>query len=260
VSLSFPTLLLQLLMIAACVSLILALTRKRLQSQLNGLLFFVAAQAFSTATVTIAAESHVSLHNYGTIFWAVQCIMWVASLYLVYFIWRLGLTQYRGFHQLCAALIVLTLTMAMIVVALTTGSWHSADPRNWLGLWFRLVNRSVYFVAGALLLLLFLFLRSFSIYTARIFRDLALSFFAFLLVQMALESWLFFTSNSVYVIKGYLSCSAVVLLLTSWQVAVVRYQPDAVVETAPAYALRAQRQQLDQRMEAMNDALIRLLG
>src|SRR5580658_3256371 len=154
--------------------------RKGLVRRLPWLVVFLLASS-GLGMIWWFLAPHLSPRNFGLAYIIHQSAGLLATMMLVYSLWKTGFVKYRGLYRLCAATLGLTVLGSLFVVLLTTrsGPDPAPTPAYWILQWVYLFLRSAMFVATGLLWAFFGVVAVFRVQISRTIRNLAFGLFFF---------------------------------------------------------------------------------
>ena len=199
---------------------------------------------------------------YYEVYWGSEIVEFVLTYLLIFELWHQGLRLYRGIWLFSRWVFGFVFLGVLVVVWATTqyGQGAAAQPGHWLNDWMFLLDRSVLFTQAMFLLAFFVVLGFFRVLVTSLVRRLALCWFAYSLVGVALYSLRYFLGPATQPRYSWLFPFASVMLLAFWTSVVWTSQPEAEVEVAPVFALRGkERQIVIEQLESLNNSLIRIL-
>jgi hypothetical protein len=208
-----------------------------------------------------AATPLLSPWGYGAALIFHQSAVLFATMMFVYSLWKAGLGEYRGLHRLCLALLGLALGSGMIAVIFTTrmASDAPASPATWILQWVFLFLRSAMFVVTVPLFVFFGFVAAFRIEMNRTVRDLALALFFFVSTHVLLDAWTYLGGIQGGALLSYVKQGTTFTFQAISFATIVRYRADQSLETHVS-AFDGSREELERRMDAIDQALLHLTG
>ena len=237
-----------------------ALARRRLVARLH---IFSAYIGF---VVVSEAARFCAWHTgrprfYGHFYWGGEVIAYVFTYLLILEFWKHGLQAYRGIWRLSRWVLALTFLVLLGVIQATTQFGQGAAPQteNLLNDWLRLLARSVLFTQAVFLLAFFVILGLFRVRVTPLIRVLALCWFGYCLLRVGLYSTRYFYGTAIPFAYSMLLPLSFPVLLGLWAFVVWKTPAEEEVELVPVFTFAAgQRQLLVERMELLNNSLLRI--
>ncbi len=237
-----------------------AVARRKLAAQLpifSGYAWFLLVRD----VVSFGAWHTGSLRFYGYLYWAAEVVGYVFAFLLILDFWKQGLQAYRGIWRLSRWVLALTFLVLLGVIQETTlfGQGAMSQGGTWLNDWLRLFARSVLFTQATFLLAFFFILGLFRVRVTALIRSLALCWFGYCIVRVGLYSERYFYGNGIPLAYDLLLPLSFPVLLGLWTFVVWRTPAEDVVELTPIFTFASdQRQVLVERMELLNNSLLRI--
>ncbi len=234
------------------------LVRRRLLARVVPFFLYVAFHLSSNLVWFVVW--HVWPRAYYKVYWSGEAIRFVVAYLLTLGFWKQGLRAYRGIWLLSRWILACACVLLLVVVHATTQFGQGAPPQlgQWLNYWMVLMQRTVLFSQAVLLLAFFLVLALFRLRVSALVRGLALCWFGYSIAVVALYSLLYFFGSSVQVVYSSLLSLSSVILLAAWGAVVWKFSAEQEVEAAPIFAWRMNGRDVLERMELLNDSLLRM--
>lgn len=238
--------------------LVCLLIRRRL-TRLSPLFFVYIAFQFFRSVLQFAVW-HIWPRAYDKVHWSGEAVGFALAYLLILGFWKEGLRSYRGIWLVSRWLLAFACVGLFWVVRATTQFGQGAPPQatEWFNFWMILMDRTVLFTQAVLLFIFFLVLGLFRLRISTLVRGLALCWFGYSIIGVTLYSLEYFFGPSLQAAYSSLLSMSSVLLLGAWAVVVWKFSGEQEVEVAPVFALRTSPQQVMERMELLNDSLLRM--
>lgn len=198
---------------------------------------------------------------YGYFYWGEEVIAYVFTFLLILEFWKQGLQAYRGIWRLSRWVLSLTFLVLLGVIQASTQFGQGAAPQteNLWNDWLRLFARSILFTQATFLLAFFVILGFFRVRVTPLIRVLALCWFGHCLLRVGLYSARYFYGSAVSLAYSVLLPLSFPVLLGLWALVVWRTPAEQEVELVPVFTFASdQRQLLVERMELLNNSLLRI--
>lgn len=202
---------------------------------------------------------HISLRSHFRVYWTGEVIGFTLAYLLIFDFWKQGLRPYIGIWRASRWVLGLTCLALFGLVSGTTGFGQGADAQagHYFTYWMLLLNRTVLLTQASFMMAFFLVMGFFRVRVPVLVHNLALCWFAYNILTLALYSLEYFFGPAVQTAYSLALSLSFIALLGSWLAAVWNGSHEEAV--APAFKWRTgQRQELVRQMEVLNSSLLRL--